>query len=142
MHLLDDTTEDWIEVTVEEIMDRFERAGTPIKGGVLIAEAMRDAYMRGRAAEIMDELEKRRWALDNELHDINSRIWNEQERLAMEKYPVKVGDMVRDVDGDIFRVVEVTYAGGDKPCIAANPMNKDGSFSKRIRSLCRSWFPA
>ena len=46
--ILDDKTEDWIDEKTEEIIARYEKAGTPVRGGAPIAEALREAYRRGR----------------------------------------------------------------------------------------------
>jgi hypothetical protein len=47
MRFLDEYTEDWMEREVGAVMDRFEQAGTPIRGGAAIVELMREAYCRG-----------------------------------------------------------------------------------------------
>jgi len=39
--------EDWMENTVEEILDRYAAAGTPVRGGFPILKAIRAAYLRG-----------------------------------------------------------------------------------------------
>jgi hypothetical protein len=44
---LDSETEDWIEDTVENLLELYDRAGTPVKGGAPIAHALRLAYRRG-----------------------------------------------------------------------------------------------
>jgi hypothetical protein len=44
--------QDWIEFTVELIMQTYEEAGTPLKGGAPIFEAMCKAYQVGRNDQI------------------------------------------------------------------------------------------
>ena len=39
--------EDWMENTVEEILEKYTAAGTPVRGGFPILKAVRDAYLRG-----------------------------------------------------------------------------------------------
>ena len=48
MPILSDEVEDWIDATVDDLMERYERAGTPIKGGFPIANALRLAYLTGK----------------------------------------------------------------------------------------------
>jgi hypothetical protein len=45
---LPDDVLDWIEFTVELIMKQYEEAGTPLKGGAPIFEALCKAYRVGR----------------------------------------------------------------------------------------------
>lgn len=40
--------EDWIEEKYEEIAARYEKAGTRLKGGVPIAQALREAFALGQ----------------------------------------------------------------------------------------------
>lgn len=40
--------EDWIDSVVDSIMEGYEEAGTPLKGGLSIAKALREAYRKGR----------------------------------------------------------------------------------------------
>jgi len=47
MTFVDPETELWIDEKVEDIMDRYEKAGTSLHGGAPIAEALREAYRRG-----------------------------------------------------------------------------------------------
>ena len=48
MPILSDEVEGWIEATVDDLMERYELAGTPIKGGFPIANALRLAYLTGK----------------------------------------------------------------------------------------------
>jgi hypothetical protein len=45
---LPDDVLDWIEFTVELIMKQYEEAGTPLKGGAPIFDALCKAYTVGR----------------------------------------------------------------------------------------------
>ena len=47
MTFVDPETELWIDERVGEVMDHYEKAGTPLFGGAPIAEALREAYRRG-----------------------------------------------------------------------------------------------
>jgi len=47
MEFVDPETEQWIDEKVEEVMDRYEKAGTPLLGGAPIVEVLREAYRRG-----------------------------------------------------------------------------------------------
>jgi hypothetical protein len=40
--------EDWLESVVDSIMEQYEEAGTPLKGGSPIFEALCKAYTVGR----------------------------------------------------------------------------------------------
>ena len=46
--ILSEEVEDWIEAIVDDLMERYERAGTPVKGGFPIANALRLAYLTGK----------------------------------------------------------------------------------------------
>lgn len=52
--MTDGETEDWMENEVENLMERFEKVGTPIKGGKSIVDLMRAAYLRGRNSKQLE----------------------------------------------------------------------------------------
>ncbi len=50
MQKIDEDTVNWMETQIEFLMNKYEMAGTPLKGGAPIMQLLQLAYERGRSS--------------------------------------------------------------------------------------------
>jgi len=92
--------------------------------------------MKGKQYDLTElKLEKER--LINQLDLIEQKIKEEKERLIFNEHGIKVGTLVKNNKGMIFKVTNIhtEYEIGGKPWVDGCKQLKDGSFGKMAQQL-------
>lgn len=90
---------------------------------------------------MLDALLKLKKELEIELEKVKSKIEGERLKIVENKYGVKVGSIVKNSKGKLFRVVDVDVRFGvdDKPWLQGNPQKKNGEFGVAVQHVYRHW---
>lgn len=88
---------------------------------------------------MLKELEQQEKELLESLGKVRCSIRNEKWRIAEQDFGVRIGSIIKDRNGVVYRVIEVSTRFDGKPWLVGNPKKKDGSFGIAQRNIYSDW---
>ena len=84
--------------------------------------------------------------LEKEERDLNARICaiskikcEIEKEYCLMRFGIKVGIIVVDHRGGIYRISKIEFHFSEIPWVSANPLKNDGKFSTVVRNLFDDW---